>query len=180
MDPEQLPWWMAVREPESIYGQVLREMWQQPAFAQHVTQAMAPEGASPFVLSIGGRGLYESLPPATQRATPWNEEFGAATFFNANDRAANTAGIAFDEARILAAAGQDSARARELMRDAILHEFAHVLPVAQSRNVRDQTGDPRPGAHGLLEHPVIRGENQLRGLLGLQPKRFYGLLNETP
>jgi hypothetical protein len=69
----------------------------------------------------------------------------------------------------------DSARAREMARDALIHEFAHLLPVAGSRHMRDRTGDPQPGDRRAAEHPVIQGENRLRGLFDLPAKTFYGL-----
>ncbi len=105
---------------------------------------------------------------------------GGVTFYSMEpDSTVHGAGMAFDLDRIRGMA-RDSAHAEELMRDAVLHEFAHVLPLARARNARASTGDPRPGVRNVMDHPVIQGENELRGLLGLEPKQFYGLLNRTP
>ena len=57
-----------------------------------------------------------------------------------------------------------------------MHELGHVVPVARTRSADSRLGDPRPGAPAE-RHPVLRQENELRGLLGLPRKRFYGLLS---
>lgn len=178
----ELPPWIVLRDTASMPAQVLRELWGNPQFVQHVTAAMAPADRFPFAVHVGGRPLFEEI---AQGRTSWDAEggaTGAATIFNAPspNEPVTQAGMAFDVDRILAAAGGDSAQAREMVRDAFLHEFGHVLPVARSRNLSDRTGDPRPGVRNVMDHPVIQGENELRGLLGLEPKQFYGLLNRTP
>lgn len=103
-----------------------------------------------------------------------NAEYGAATLYGlAADSAVHDAAIIVDVERIRASA-RDAAGARAGLRDAIVHEFAHLFPLATSRHLRDRTGDPQPGvpAH---DHPVIRSENSLRSLLQLPPKDYYGV-----
>ncbi len=173
---DELPWWVALRDPNSMTAGVLRELWSNPQFAQHVTEALAPESGMPFGLQVGGRAMYDAMPEKARTSAPWDDRYGAATIFSSDGQAANAAGIVVDVDRILAAAGQDSARARELVRDALVHEFGHVVPVARTRSLEQHYGDPKPGSTAT-EHPVIQQENELRGLLGLQPKSFYGLLS---
>lgn len=174
---DELPPWLVLRDPGGMPAAVVRELWQDPAFAKQIASVLAPSDRFPFAVHIGGRPLFEEI--ARGKAS-WDAEggaTGAATIFNAPDGGpATQAGIAIDVDRILAAAGQDSAQAKQLMRDALIHEFGHVLPVAQSRNVADRTGDPAPGKPAA-DHPAIQNENKLRGLLNLPAKTFYGLLN---
>jgi hypothetical protein len=92
------------------------------------------------------------------------------------DSTLSNAGIYIDISKVHRAVEQDSARARELIRDAMLHEFAHLQPVAASRHARDKTATRRPCDPRAAQHPVIQGENRLRGLFGLEPKAHYGLL----
>lgn len=176
---DELPWWLTLRDPNSVYASVVRELWQDPAFAQQVSDALnAPDAGQPFFLSIGGRDIYDSLPDAARRGVPWNEDHGAVTMYGEQDGTAVNAGIAVDVDRILAAVQGDSAQARQLVRDALIHEFGHVMPVARSRSMSDRTFDPKPGDPNAAQHPVIQNENKLRGLLGLPSKTFYGLLGK--
>lgn len=177
---DELPWWLVLRDPDGMPAQVVQELWSNPAFAEQIAAALAPSDKFPFAVHIGGRPLFEEI--ARGRAS-WDAEggaTGAATIFNAAQEGepASQAGIAIDVDRILSAAGGDSAQARQMIRDALIHEFGHILPVAQSRNVADRTGDPKPGDPNAAQHPAIQNENQLRGLLGLPNKAFYGLLGK--
>lgn len=178
---DELPWWLALRDPDGMPAQVMRELWQDSAFAQQIASVLAPSDRFPFAVHIGGRPLFDEI--ARGKAS-WDAEggaTGAATIFNAAQEGepASQAGIAIDVDRILSAAGGDSAQARQMIRDALIHEFGHVLPVAQSRNVADRTGDPKPDDPNAAQHPAIQAENELRALLGLKPKRHYGLLDPT-
>lgn len=171
----ELPWWVTLRDPDSVYASVLRELWGTEDFAEHVQGALnAPGSDRPFILSVGGRDLYDNMPEPVRKAAPWDDALGAVTILNGDG---NSGGIALDMERIASLARGDSAQARQLVRDALLHEFGHVLPVARSRSMKDRTFDPKPGAANVADHPVIQNENKLRGLLGLPEKTFYGLLN---
>lgn len=172
----ELPWWLTPHG-DGVPVEVLRELWANPALREYLLGALAPEGDDPFLLHVGGRELFDDVNRRLRERdrVRWDEANGAVTILTRADPL-HTAAIAVDFDRILNAARGDSARARELTRDALLHELGHVVPVARARSFDARLGDPRPGAPAE-RHPVLRQENELRGLLGLPRKRFYGLLS---
>jgi hypothetical protein len=186
---EPLPWWLQVQGEDPVLRSVLEEMWQSAPLRERLTQAFAPEGNTPFGLHIGGTDFLDRF----NRTRPRNQQVridkraGAVALYNEDEDegAAYTGGIVVDMDRIHDAtrarrgAPVDSARARELVRDAVLHELAHFVPVAEARSLSARTFDPKPGSRNQHKHPVIIKENRLRSLLGLPEKKYYGLLGEV-
>jgi hypothetical protein len=184
--PNELPFWLQVQGEDPVLRSVLQELWGDPSLREYLTSAFAPEDDAPFALRIGGTDFLDQF----NRTRPRNQQVrmdkrtGAVALYNEDEDegAAYTGGIVVDMDRIHDAtrarrgAPADSARARELVRDAVLHELAHFVPVARERNLSARTFDPKPNDPNLTEHPVIQKENKLRGLLNLPPKDFYGLL----
>jgi hypothetical protein len=128
----------------------------------------APNRQEPYDITVGDRSFLDLVNQGRQRIT-MDENIGAGAMSQADMGA-----IVVDVDKLHEVVQQDSARARQLVRDALLHEFAHLVPVAQGQPA---LGDPKPGARNAHKHPVIQGENKLRGLLGLEPKQHYGLLD---
>jgi hypothetical protein len=184
--PNELPFWLQVQGEDPVLRSVLQELWGDPSLREYLTSAFAPEDDAPFALRIGGTDFLDQF----NRTRPRNQQVrmdkrtGAVALYNEDEDAgaAYTGGIVVDMDRIHDAtrarrgAPADSARARELVRDAVLHELAHFVPVARERNLSARTFDPKHNDPNLTEHPVIQKENKLRGLLNLPPKDFYGLL----
>ena len=175
----ELPPWLVLMSEDQVLRDVLHELAANPQFLETVGGAFA--GDSPFPVWVGGMDFLErmnSTRSRRDRVQP-GKELGAVTMFNESaDGAASGAGVVVDIDRLHKLARQDSALAKQYVRDALLHEFGHVLPVARSRSLSDRTGDPKPGDPNAAQHPVIQNENQLRGLLGLPSKTFYGLLGK--
>src|SRR5690606_32437732 len=124
----ELPWWL-VPHGDGVPVEVLRELWANPALREYLLGALAPEGDDPFLLHVGGRELFDDVNRRLRKRdrVQWDEANGGVTILTRTDPL-NTAAIAVDFDRILNAARGDSARARELTRDALLHEFGHVVP----------------------------------------------------
>lgn len=170
---DSIPPYIALRDTASMPAQAIRELWGNPQFQQEITSTLAPEGKMPFVIHVGGRQLFDDV---SHGRGSWDAEggsTGAATIFNSTGTMpVMQAGMAFDVDRIMNAANGDSALARELMRDAVVHEFGHVLPVARSRSLDSRVADPAPGRN---DGPAMEQENYLRSLLGLPPRTSYAL-----
>jgi hypothetical protein len=169
--------WLVVHSRDSLLRAVLDEILGNRCFAAAADAVFASfvDGRH-FTTHIGDFDLLAELnrTRSVDGKIRLNVEYGAATLYSlAADSAVHDAAIIVDVERIRASA-RDDAAARAGLRDAILHEFAHLFPLATSRHLRDRTGDPQPGisAH---DHPVIRSENSLRSLLQLPPKDYYGV-----
>jgi len=177
---DELPPWLVLMSENQVLRDVLHELAANPQFLETVGSALA--GDSPFPVWVGGMDFLErmnSTRPRKDRVQP-GKELGAITMFNRSaDGTAGGAGVVVDIDRLHKLARQDSALAKQYVRDALLHEFGHVLPVARSRSLSDRTFDPKPGDPNAAQHPAIQSENALRQLLGLKPKRHYGLLDPS-
>jgi hypothetical protein len=162
--------WLVWMAQNPVLREVARDLFTNPAFMDKVQGAVGEHPFGPVFMMDWDRLIQ--LPGVN----PTPDIAGATGFSVEADSSVSSAAIGIDVDRLHRLVRQDSARARDLVRDALIHEFAHVLPVAQSGHIRDATGDPKPGYRNVAQHPVIRGENLLRELLGLPPKRAYGLL----
>jgi hypothetical protein len=176
MDP--LPSWLIMQSENPVLRSVLGEMFQNPKLRGILEGMFAPEGRPPFPTVVGDAAGLERLnasrPKNTRTKIP--RGIGAASVYSAEpDSSVHAAGIFVDVDRIHSEAKGDSARARVAVRDAVLHELAHLLPLAEQRHLRAATGDPKPGDKNVADHPVIQGENRLRDLFGLAAKTTYGL-----
>lgn len=183
MDPEPLPNWLLFQGQNPVLRSVLEDLWQNPDFRQRITESFAPEGQFPFVLRVGGRDFLDQFNAGRRDGVKIDRNTGAASLYNADAGRVDQGGFVVDVDRIHDAtrarrgAPVDSAQARGLIRDALVHEFAHMAPVAQARSMDARLFDPKPRDRDLAQSPIIRGENKLRGLLGLEPKTYYGLLD---
>jgi hypothetical protein len=177
--PAELPSWLRVHGDDTYLKGVLQELFANEAFASQLQGAFAPEEGQAFNTVVGGRPYLDELNRAwgPNRQVKLDRNVGGVSIYaDQPDGSVNMGGVVIDLDRIHKTVRQDSAQAREIVRDALLHEFAHLLPVAQSRNIGDRTGDPNPKDRDAAQHPVIQGENRLRGLFNLPAKTFYGLM----
>lgn len=164
------PAWLQMASEDPVLLGVLRELLENQRFRLHADSALAPmDGSSPFRVKIGGPGLLAPL------GVKMPEELGGFTVTNEADQVQKIAGIAIDVDKLHQLTGQDSTRAREAVRDALIHEFGHVLPIARTRSLASAVDDPKPG-QDAASAPSVQSENRLRALLGLKAKSFYGLL----
>lgn len=161
------PSWFVLRDSTSLYADALRDLWQTPV-ARVLADATAPRpGVPPFVLHFGDRPLFDEL----GQGEPWGSNTAGVTVLS-RDAVVNMAGVVIDVGRLLAVADGDSAVARVLVRDALLHELAHVLPVARARSASARLVDPLPGE---ADPPILRVENSLRARAGLPLRDTYAL-----
>jgi hypothetical protein len=165
------PAWLVKLAQNPVTRGVVKDLFtQNPEFAEAVHTAVRNRGD-------GWPVFVDDWDNIKAHAPGGGEGLASAIAWGMNpDSTAFGASIGVDVDRIHELVQQDSARARELVRDALVHEFAHLIPVARSGHMRDATGDPEPGDRNAHKHPVIQKENKLRGLLNLPPKGSYGLL----
>lgn len=181
---DELPPYIYFQTENPVIRAVVAELLRPGPFRDELDGVFGPPNDSTpaFTLYVGDMGNLEQMNrnrPRNQRAQI-DPNIGAGTVFSAKDGPVSMGGIYIDADKLHAAVQQDSAQARELIRDAILHELGHAVPVARARHTRARTGDPDP-RRGWMEvagHPVIQNENKLRGLLDLPAKNFYGLLGK--
>jgi hypothetical protein len=181
-NPNEIPPWLRVHGDNPLLKSVLEELFASEAFAGAVGSRFAPEDNMPYRVVVGGRPYLDELQRTGGGASKikWDPRHGAVSIHNIEpDSSVHLSGVVLDLDRIHRATRRDSTKTREAIRDALIHEFAHLVPLAESRHMRNQTGDPTPGDPQAADHPVIRGENVLRGLLGLPAKTDYGLLGAT-
>lgn len=181
---DELPPYIFFQTENPVIRAVVAELLQPGPFRDELDGIFGPPNDSTpaFALYIGDMGNLEQMNrnrPRNQRAQI-DPNIGAGTVFSAKSGPVSMGGIYIDADKLHAVTQQDSAKARELVRDAILHELSHAAPVARARHTRARTGDPDPrrGWMEVAQHPVMVGEAELRKLLGLQPRKTYGLLDE--
>jgi hypothetical protein len=173
------PSWLVWESTNPVLRASMRELLNNPRFRAHVDSAVAPAGKFPFTVHVADRAYLDKLNAhpdrrGKYRIRPAADMAGVSMFAVAPDSSSGVSSVAIDVDR-LHREFPDSAKARLALRDALLHEFAHVLPVARSRHMRDRTFDPPPDMQNVADHPVIKGENLLRALIGLPAKDYYGL-----
>jgi hypothetical protein len=170
---DDLPPWVIMQTQNAVVRSVLEEMFGNGRFRADL-DAVFRQGDKrpPFKAYIGDAESLAGINAARTDKVLMNANEGAAAMYDSP----NVGGIFVDVDRLHEAVGQDSAQARELVRDAFLHEFAHLYPVAQSRDMSARTGDPKVGSRNQAKHPVMQGENRLRALFDLPAKSVYGLM----
>lgn len=167
---DELPPWVILQSQDEVLKGVLRELFSNAQLRGHLDGVFAPEGRAPFKAFVGDASLIDRLNKAAgEERYRLDPNTGAVAMVGTQPYG----GIAVDLDKLHGAA-RDSAQAREMVRDALLHEFGHLVPVAQGG---EPTGDPARDSD-ITGHPVIQNENKLRGLLGLPSKAFYGLLGK--
>jgi hypothetical protein len=180
--PQEIPPWLRVHGENPYLRELLEELFANQAFAGAVNPAFSgtpDDPYRPYRVTVGGRPYLDEMQKTSggTRGIRWDPGHGAISIHGAQpDSSVHQSGMVVDLDRLHKATRQDSTAARGLVRDALLHEFAHLLPLAESRHMRNQTGDPDPRDPNAAQHPVIQGENRLRGLFGLSAKTGYGLL----
>ena len=177
---DEFPPWLVMQTQNPVIREVLTELLQNEQLRTQLDAQFGKRDQRPsFITHVGDTAFLDQLNegrPRRQRVKIDNNTGAASLYNGSQDGSVNAGGLFVDVDRLHEVAGQDSALARQHVRDAFLHEFAHLLPVATARNMSGRTGDPKPGAKDQVQHPVIQGENQLRGLFGLPAKTTYGLL----
>lgn len=171
------PWYRVFSHP------LLREVFQEVyEGSQKFAEAMDGMGGG-FPLRIGVIDELEernkSLP--RRERTRIDPSLGAAAAYNRDPKGNATGGaVYFDIDRLHALSrGQpgmpvDSVRAREAVRDAMIHElYGHVAPVASEGK---HVTDPRP-RDPYQKSAIGQRENEIRAELGLPPRTRYGLFD---
>jgi len=179
---DELPPWVVMQTQDPVIQSVITELLANGQFRAPFDSHFTSTNERPsFTTHVGDPAFlrdFNRTRPRRERVKVDENTAAASIYNNQPDGSVNSGGLMIDVDRIHDVVKQDSARARDLTRDAIIHEFAHLLPVAESRSMDSRTGDPNPGRRGASDHAVIQQENLLRGLLGLPPKDYYGLLPE--
>lgn len=176
---DELPPWVYLVAENPVLRSVVGEMFKNPQFADSLREHFEERPGRPqFSTWFGDPAWVESMPHLKGQAEMDPRAAAVSLYNGAGKRGpVNGGAVVVDVDRIHAAVEQDSARARGLVKEAVLHEFGHLIPVAEARDMSARTGDPKPGSKNQAKHPVMQGENKLRGLFNLPAKVTYGLLS---
>lgn len=166
---------LLANDPE-VRKQVV-DLFKNKQFADSVASVLQDPERGNFFVSIGDDETLKTMPERLRRKVKKNKNLGGFTGFG-GDKSAHGAFVFALPSRLPKEVRQDSLLNSQVIRDALIHEFAHVLPVAKTRNPKDRIRDPKPGSPGEAQSEILQAENALRGLLGLPAKAFYGLLAE--
>jgi hypothetical protein len=173
---DELPPWVILQSQNPVLTSVLQELLKNERFMAEITPHFEGGGARQMFLTyIGDPAFLRTLNGTRHNKLRIDRNLaGVSTGNGQADGSVHVGAMIIDVDRIHSAA-PDSAAARAAVRDAVLHEFAHLMPMARTRRMTSRLGDPKTGSANPSIHPVIQGENRLRGLVGLHSKDFYGL-----
>lgn len=174
---DELPDFLFLLANDPAVRKEVVDLFKNKAFADSVTSVLQDPERGNFFLSIGDEETLKTMPPRLQRRVKENKNVGGFTGFGEGKKTSGAFMFALPS-RLPKEVRQDSLLNSQVIRDALIHEFAHVLPVAETRSTKSRIRDPKPGSIGEGQSEIIQAENALRELLGLPAKAFYGLLAE--
>jgi hypothetical protein len=176
--PPELPPWVVMQSQNPVLASVLKDLFKNERFRAAADSVFAPQGGEQFPVFLGDHMSLEQMNatrPRNQRVQPSGREAAVSAYATRPDQSIDSGGLFVNVDKIHETLQQDSAAARLAVRDALLHEFGHLFPVAEQRHARAITGDPKRNDRNAAQHPVMQSENRLRGLFDLPAKTFYGL-----
>jgi hypothetical protein len=174
------PWSRSFGDPllQDVYEELVHN-------SPTLRQAMDSVASRGFVVRIADiTELAELNEDRPQRLQIWPsaEAAGATIYSPRRDGRVNSAWVVIDVhrlhelARPAPGAPVDSTRAREYLRDTLIHElYGHVAPLGQAGHTRAAVPDARPGEPYERSRIGIR-ENRIRQELGLPLRTVYGLI----
>lgn len=172
--------WLILHTAEPVLRTALEELLANPRFRAHADSAFAPLDREAFSVYVGGSDFLRELNSTRQQKVRIPQWAGGITLYTDGPGGSVRSGaIVIDIDKLHLAVEHDSARARTLVRDALIHEFGHLIAVAGQRHIRARTGDPERHGTEQWRHPIMRAENALRQLIGLPARTTYGLVDRS-
>src|SRR5690606_19804079 len=124
--------WLILSSPDTVLRDALFELLANPRFSARADSAFAPAHRKPFPVYVGGLDLVQHVNARRHekvRIPSWAG--GVSLYSHEPDGSVSSGAIIIDVGRLHRAVGHDSVSARQLVRDALLHEFGHMTAVAE-------------------------------------------------